>query len=123
MECQSKSRLTGDLGLPLIFGKNFTKCWEPSYLLAPPTIPRLDLKTKRVNQILEDMLPSCVLYFESKWENCLPFAEFSYNNSFQSSLQIAPFETLYGRKCRTPLNWPETGDGKIFVADSLREAE
>ena len=53
----------------------------------------------------------------------LPFAEFSYNNSYQSSLQMAPFEALYGRKCRTPLNWTETGDSQIFGVDTLQAAE
>ena len=53
-------------------------------------------------------------------EDCLPFAEFSYNNSYQSSLEMAPFEALYGRKCHTPLNWTETGDSQIFGVDTLQ---
>jgi hypothetical protein len=76
-----------------------------------------------VNQILEDILWACVLAYGTKWEDCLPFAEFSYNNSYQASLQMAPFEALYGRKCRTPLNWSKTGDSKIFGLDILQEAE
>ena len=56
-------------------------------------------------------------------EKCLPFAEFSYNNSFQASLGMAPFEALYGRKCRTPLNWSETGERAFFGPDSINEAE
>jgi hypothetical protein len=76
-----------------------------------------------VNQILEDMLRACVLAYGAKWEDCLPFAEFSYNNSYQASLQMAPFEALYGRKCRTPLNWSETRDSQIFGPDILQEAE
>src|SRR3954463_6978734 len=76
-----------------------------------------------MNQILEDMLRACVLTYGAKWEDCLPFAEFSYNNSYQSSLQMAPFEVLYGRKCRTPLNWAEAGEGLVFGPDILREAE
>jgi transposase InsO family protein len=55
-------------------------------------------QTERVNQILEDMLRACVLSYGAKWEDCLPFAEFSYNNSYQASLQMAPFEALYGHK-------------------------
>ena len=85
--------------------------------------PQTGGQTERVNQILEDMLRPCVISYGSKWEDCLPFAEFSYNNSYQSSLQMAPFETLYGKKCRTPLNWSETGEGKLFGPDTLREAE
>jgi hypothetical protein len=50
-------------------------------------------------------------------------AEFSYNNTYQSSLQMAPFEALYGRRCRTPLSWFETGERKIFGPDLVTEAE
>ena len=78
---------------------------------------------ERVNQILEDMLRACVLTYGAKWEDCLPFAEFSYNNSYQSSLEMAPFEALYGRKCRTPLNWTKSRDKQIFGVDTLRAAE
>ena len=67
--------------------------------------PQTDGQTERVNQILEDMLRACVLEYGSNWEDCMPFAEFSYNSSYQASLQMAPFEFMYGRKCRTPLNW------------------
>ena len=55
--------------------------------------------------------------------DCLPYAEFSYNNSYQSSLKMSPFEALYGRKCRTPLNWSQTGDSRIFGTDLMLEAE
>ena len=58
----------------------------------------------------------------TKWEDCLPYAEFSYNNSFQASLKLSPYEALYGRKCRTPLNWSETGDNRIFGTDLMLEA-
>jgi hypothetical protein len=85
--------------------------------------PQTDGQTERVNQILEDMLQACVLAYGTKWKDCLPFAEFSYNNGYQASLQMAPFEALYGRKCRTPLNWSETRDSKIFGSDILQEAE
>lgn len=69
------------------------------------------------------MLRSCVLAYGSKWEDCLPFAEFSYKNSFQASLKMAPFEALYGWRYRTPLNWALTGDSKNFGVDTLRSAE
>ena len=76
-----------------------------------------------MNQILEDMLRACVISFGMKWEDCLPFAEFSYNNSFQASAGKAPFEILYGRKCRTPLNWSETGERQLLGNDLISEAE
>ena len=59
--------------------------------------PQTDGQTERVNQILEDLLRACVLTYGKDWEKSLPFAEFSYNNSYQASLQVSPFEALYGR--------------------------
>src|SRR4051812_21018704 len=80
-------------------------------------------QVERVNQILEDMLRACVISFGKNWEKSLPFAEFAYNNSFQSSLNMAPFELLYGRRCRTPLNWSETGERQLFGPDMIKDAE
>ena len=85
--------------------------------------PQTGGQTEQVNQILEDMLRACVLAYGAKWEDYLPFTEFSYNNSYQSSLQMAPFEVLYGRNCHTPLNWSETGEGLVFGPYILHEAE
>jgi hypothetical protein len=80
-------------------------------------------QTERVNQILEDMLRACTIDYGTNWDKYLALAEFSYNNSYQSSLQMAPFEALYGRRCRTPLSWSETGERKIFRPDLVTEAE
>jgi hypothetical protein len=66
--------------------------------------PQIDGQTERVNHILEDMLQACVLNYPDKWDKCLPLAEFTYNNSYQESFRMAPFEALYGRRCRTPVN-------------------
>ena len=85
--------------------------------------PQSSGQVERVNQILEDMLRACVISFGKNWEKSLPFAEFAYNNSFQSSLNMAPFEFLYGRRCRTPLNWSETGERQFFGPDMIKEAE
>jgi transposase InsO family protein len=85
--------------------------------------PQTDGQTERVNQVLEDMLRACVISFGKGWEKYLPFAEFSYNNSYQASLGMAPFEVLYGRKCRTPLNWSETGERQLLGPDVINEAE
>jgi transposase InsO family protein len=59
--------------------------------------PQTSGQTERVNQILEDMLRACVLESPQKWDDCLPLAEFSYNNSYHESIEMAPFEALYGR--------------------------
>ena len=85
--------------------------------------PQTDGQTERVNQMLEDMLRACVIQYEKNWDKCLALAEFSYNNSYQSSLKMAPFEALYGRRCRTPLSWSQTGERKIFGPDLVIEAE
>jgi hypothetical protein len=61
--------------------------------------PQTDGQTERVNQILEDMLTSCALQYGRSWDKSLWYAEFSYNNSFQESLKMAPFEMLYGCRC------------------------
>jgi len=66
--------------------------------------PQTSGQTERLNQVLEDMLRACVLSSKGSWEAWLPLAKFSYNNSYQESIKVAPFEALYGRKCRTPLN-------------------
>jgi hypothetical protein len=76
--------------------------------------PQTSGQTERVNQILEDMLRACVLAFSAKWDECLPLAECSYNNGYQESIRMAPFEALYGRRCRTPLNWSEPGERCFF---------
>jgi hypothetical protein len=67
--------------------------------------PQTDSQTKRVNQILKNMLRACVLEHQGSWDQNLPWAELSYNNSYQESLKMAPFEVLYGHRCHTPLNW------------------
>jgi hypothetical protein len=85
--------------------------------------PQTSGQTERVNQILEDMLRACVLEFPQKWDDCLPLAEFSYNNSYQESIKMAPFEALYGRQCRTPLNWSEPGERWFFRPDMVKETE
>jgi hypothetical protein len=85
--------------------------------------PQTDDQTERVNQILEDMLRACVMEYLGSWDKNLPWAEFSYNNSCQESLKMTSFETLYGRQCRTPLNWIELGEEAIFGSDIVDEAE
>jgi hypothetical protein len=85
--------------------------------------PQSQGQVERVNQVLEDMLRACVISFGKKWEESIPFHEFSYNNSYQASLKMAPFEVLYGRKCRTPLNWSETGELPLVGPDVIQHAE
>jgi hypothetical protein len=84
--------------------------------------PQTDGQTERVNQIVEDMIRACVLNDSSRDQH-LPLAEFSYNNNYQESLKMSPFEALYGRSCRTPLSWFESEERTIFGPDIVTEVE
>jgi transposase InsO family protein len=75
--------------------------------------PQTNGQTERVNHILQDMLRACALQYGRGWDKSLPYAEFSYNNSYQKSLKIAPFEMLYGRRCWTLLFWNEKPRSKF----------
>ena len=64
-------------------------------------------------QTLEDMLRVCTLDFPRSWAEKLPLIEFAYNNSYHQSLEMSPFEALYGRKCRSPIHWHEAGERRF----------
>jgi mitochondrial fission protein ELM1 len=83
--------------------------------------PQTSGQTEQVNQILEDLLRACVISSKSSWEKWLHLAKLSYNNSYQESIKMAPFEALYGRKYRTPLNWVEAGERSIMVSILLNK--
>ncbi|KAA3465983.1 Transposon Ty3-I Gag-Pol polyprotein [Gossypium australe] len=85
--------------------------------------PQTDGQFERVIQILEDMLRCCVLEFKGSWEKYLPLVKFAYKNSFQSSIKMAPYEALYGRKFRTPLYWTELSERQIHGVDLVTETE
>ncbi|GJT37639.1 reverse transcriptase domain-containing protein [Tanacetum coccineum] len=71
--------------------------------------PQTDGQSERTIQTLEDMLRACVIDFGNGWDRHLPLVEFSYNNSYHTSIKAAPFEALYDRKCRSPVCWAEVG--------------
>ncbi|GJR58654.1 putative reverse transcriptase domain-containing protein [Tanacetum coccineum] len=75
--------------------------------------PQTDGQSERTIQTLEDMLRACVLDFGGSWDVHLLLVEFSYNNSYHSSVRCTPFEALYGRKCRSPIMWAEVGEGDL----------
>ncbi|GJT85398.1 putative reverse transcriptase domain-containing protein [Tanacetum coccineum] len=74
--------------------------------------PQTDGQSERTIQTLEDMLRACAIDFGGSWDVHLPLAGFSYNNSYHSSFRYAPFEALYGRKCRSPVLWAEIGENR-----------
>nr|XP_027062810.1 uncharacterized protein LOC113689203 [Coffea arabica] len=71
-------------------------------------------QSERTIQTLEDLLRSCILDFGGKWSKYMTLVEFAYNNSYQASIQMAPYEALYGRRCRSPIHWDEVGEKKIL---------
>ncbi|TYK30559.1 Transposon Ty3-G Gag-Pol polyprotein [Cucumis melo var. makuwa] len=75
--------------------------------------PQTDGQSERTIQTLEDMLRACVLQLKGSWDTHLPLMEFAYNNNYQSSIGMAPYEALYGRPCRTPVCWNEVGERKL----------
>jgi hypothetical protein len=105
------------------FWEELHKALDTKLLHSSAYHPQTSGQTERVNQILEDMLRACALEFPQKWDDCLPLAEFSYNNSYQESIEMAPFEALYGRRCRTLLNWSEPDERSFFRPDMVKEAE
>ncbi|KAI3745275.1 hypothetical protein L1987_58385 [Smallanthus sonchifolius] len=83
--------------------------------------PQTDGQSERTIQTLEDMLRACAIDFGGNWDTYLPLAEFSYNNSYHTSIKAAPFEALYGRKCRSPLCWAEVGDKYLTGPEIIQE--
>ncbi|GJT52075.1 putative reverse transcriptase domain-containing protein [Tanacetum coccineum] len=126
-----------------VFGRQLRKGWntaKPSYDISSPQTdgqmqkalgtrldmstayhPQTDGQSKRTIKTLEDMLRACVIDFGGNWDVHLPLAEFSYNNSYHSSIQCAPFEALYGRKCRSPILWAKIGQSSLIRPELVQE--
>nr|GEV94148.1 reverse transcriptase domain-containing protein [Tanacetum cinerariifolium] len=83
--------------------------------------PETDGQSERTIQTLENMLHAYAIDFEKGWVNHLPLVEFSYNNSYHASIKAAPFEALYGRKCRSPVCWTEVGEAQILGPELIQE--
>ncbi|GJZ68745.1 putative reverse transcriptase domain-containing protein [Tanacetum coccineum] len=83
--------------------------------------PETDGQSERTIQTLEDMLRAYVIDFGKSWDRYLPLVEFSYNNSYHASIKAAPFEALYGRKCRSPICWSKVGDSQLTRPELVRE--
>ena len=83
--------------------------------------PQTDGQSERTIQTLEDMLRACMLDFKGMWSDYIALMEFAYNNSYQSSIEMAPFEALYGRKCRTPVCWTEVGERQLLGPEMIQD--
>src|SRR5687767_4051375 len=112
----------GLLNLLHTFGSRFKKGLGTKVKLSTTFHPQTDGQAERTIQTLEDMLRACVIDFQGSWDEHLPLIEFAYNNSYHASIQMAPFEALYGRKCRSPVGWFEVGEIALIGRDLVFEA-
>ena len=103
------------------FWKSFQKAMGTLLMMSTTFYPQIDGQSKRTIQVLEDMLRACVLDHKGSWEEHLPLVEFSYNNSYQASIQMAPYEALYGKPCRSPICLIEVGESSITGLDLIRD--
>ena len=103
------------------FWKNFQKAMGTRLTMSTTFHPQINGQFERTIQVLEDMLRACVLDHKGSWEEHLPLVEFAYNNSYQASIQMAPYKALYGRPCRSPLCWTEVGESSITGPDRTRD--
>ena len=104
------------------FWRSFQKSLGTQVKLSTAFHPQTDGQAERTIQTLEDMLRACVIDFRGNWDDHLPLIEFSYNNSYHSSIGMAPFEALYGRRCRSPVGWFEVGESSILGPEIIHEA-
>ncbi|GJT72408.1 hypothetical protein Tco_1031694 [Tanacetum coccineum] len=109
-------------------GRFMSRCWQTVQKALGTRLdmstayhPQTDGQSERTIQTLEDMLRACVIDFGGSWDVHLPLAEFSYNNSYHSSIRCAPFEALYGRKCRSPILWAEIGESSLIGPELVQE--
>lgn len=83
--------------------------------------PQTDGQSERTIQTLEDLLRICALSWQGNWEDHLPLVEFAYNNSYHASIKAAPFEVLYGRRCRSPICWDSVGERAVLGPDWVQQ--
>ena len=103
------------------FWKSFQKAMGTRLTMSTAFHPQTDGQSKKTIQVLEDMLRACVLDHKGSLEEHLPLVKFAYNNSYQASIQMAPYEALNRRPCRSPLCWTEVGESSITSPDLIRD--
>ncbi|GJU03725.1 putative reverse transcriptase domain-containing protein [Tanacetum coccineum] len=101
--------------------RSLQKALGTSLAMSTAYHPETDGQSERTIQTLEDMLRACVIDFGKGWVNHLPLVKFSYNNSYHASIKAAPFEALYGRKCRSPVCWAEVGEVQLTGPEIVQE--
>ncbi|GKC23024.1 putative reverse transcriptase domain-containing protein [Tanacetum coccineum] len=103
------------------FWRSLQKALGTSLDMSTAYHPQTDGQSERTIQTLEDMLRACVIDFGNGWVRHLPLVEFSYNNSYHASIKAAPFEALYGQKCRSPVCWAEVGQVQLTGPEMVQE--
>ncbi|GKA22741.1 reverse transcriptase domain-containing protein [Tanacetum coccineum] len=103
------------------FWKSLQKALGTSLDMSTAYHPQTDGQSERTIQTLEDMLRACVIDFGNGWVKHFPLVKFSYNNSYHASIKAAPFEALYGRKCRSPMCWAEVGQVQLTGPELVQE--
>ena len=103
------------------FWKSFQKAMGTRLTMSTAFHPQTDGQSENTIQVLEDMLRACVLDHKGNWEEHFPLVEFSYNNIYHASIQMAPYEALYGRPCRSPICWTEVEESSITGPDLIRD--
>ena len=103
------------------FWKSLQKAMGTKLHFSTAFHPQTDGQSERTIQTLEDMMQASVLEFKDNWDEHLPLMEFSYNNSYHSSIGMAPYEALYGRKCRSPICWDVEGLRQIEGPELVQE--
>ncbi|GJY45595.1 putative reverse transcriptase domain-containing protein [Tanacetum coccineum] len=110
-----------DLRFTSNFWMSFQKAMGTRLDMSMAYHPETNGQSERTIQTLEDMLRACVIDFGNGWEGHLPLIEFSYNNSYHTSIKAAPFEALYGQKCRSPVCWAEVRDARLTGPELVHE--
>ena len=103
------------------FWKSFQKDLGTRLTMSTTFHPLTDGQSERTIEVLEDMLRACILDHKGSWEKHFPLVEFSYNNSYLASIQMAPYEALYGRPCKSLICWTEVGESSITGPDLIRD--
>ncbi|GJU94605.1 putative reverse transcriptase domain-containing protein, partial [Tanacetum coccineum] len=113
--CDHDGRFTSN------FWRSFQKALGTDISMSTACHPKTDGQRERTIQTLKDMLRACVIDFGKGWVKHLPLAEFSYNNSYHASIKAAPYEALYGQKCRSPVCWAEVREAQLTGLELILE--
>ena len=103
------------------FWKSFQKDIGTQLTMSTTFHPQTDGQSERTIRVLEDMLRACVFDYKGSWEEHFPLVKFAYYNSYQASIEMSPYEALYGRPCRSQLCWTEVGESSITGPDLIRD--